>query len=80
MTCKRKKQNWHHVVGSYIYVCVEIKKQFAWRGLEGRSLGIKIGYVGLYFLDLFLILQEKLSHMINLGLLLGSHHGPPRGI
>ena len=67
-------------MGSYIYVCVEIKKQFAWRGLEGMSLGIEIGYVGLCFLDLFLVPQEKLSHMINLGLLLGNRYGPPRGI
>jgi hypothetical protein len=46
------------------------------RGLEGRSLGIEISYVGLCFLDLFLVPQEKLSYMINLGLLLGNRHAP----
>ena len=35
-----------------------------------------MGYVGLYFLDLFLVTQEKLSHMINLGLLLENRHAP----
>jgi hypothetical protein len=79
MTCERK-QNWHHVMGSYIYVCVEIKKQFALRWLEGKSLGIEINYVGICFLDLFLVPQKKLSHMISLGLLLGNRHGPPCGI
>ena len=64
----------------HIYVCVKIKKQFVRRGLERRSLGIEISYVGLYFLDLFLVPQEKLSHMINLGLLFGNHHSPSREI
>jgi hypothetical protein len=31
---------------------------------------------GLCFLDLFLVPQEKLSDMINLGLLLVNHQGP----
>jgi hypothetical protein len=63
-----------------IYMCVEIKKQFALRGLEGRSIGIEISYVGLSFLDLFLISKEKPSYMINLELLLGNRHNPQHGI
>ena len=77
---KRKKKIWHHVMGSYIYVCVENKKQFTWKRLEEKSLGIKIGCGDLCFLVLFLVPQEKLSHMINLELLLGNRDGPPRGI
>jgi hypothetical protein len=65
---------------SYIYMCVEIKKQFARKGLEGWSLGIEISYVGLCFLDLFLVPKEKLSRTISLGLLLGNRHSPSRGI
>jgi hypothetical protein len=44
------------------------------------SLGIEISYVSLCFWDLFLVPKEKLSHVINLGLLLGNRHNPPHRI
>jgi hypothetical protein len=53
---------------SPIYLCVwKLRSILYEEDLKGEvDLGIEISYVGLCFLDLFLVPQEKFSHMINL--------------